>query len=126
MVQQDKVPGHNDAIYDIVLEEDQILKMDFLEIAPTPTLADRVFFAYLCGYIPESKKKELALPDEGLVNVTLTMSSSVVYADGSHDDEKSIAFPLKITPFKDPAHLTIRDSCGVQVDYMLTSGRSDI
>jgi hypothetical protein len=39
MVQQDKVPGHNDAIYDIVPKEDQILKIEFLEIAPTPILA---------------------------------------------------------------------------------------
>ncbi|KAJ6073325.1 hypothetical protein N7467_011410 [Penicillium canescens] len=126
MVQQDKVPGHNDAIYDIVPKEDQILKIEFLEIAPTPILADRVFFAYLCGYLPKSKKKELALPDEGVVNATLTVSSSVVYADGSHDDEESVTFPLKTTPFNDLAHLTIRDSRGVQVDYMPSSGRSDI
>ena len=39
MVQQDKVPGHNDAIYDIVPKEDQILKIEFLEVAPTPILA---------------------------------------------------------------------------------------
>ena len=39
MVQQDKVPGHNDAIYDIVPKEDQIMEIEFLEIAPTPILA---------------------------------------------------------------------------------------
>jgi hypothetical protein len=39
MIQQDKVPGHNDAVYDIVPKEDQILKIEFLEIAPTPILA---------------------------------------------------------------------------------------
>lgn len=56
-----------------------------------------MLFAYLTGYLPESKKKELALPDEGLVNATLTISLSVVYADGSHDNEKSYTVPLKTT-----------------------------
>jgi hypothetical protein len=54
------------------------------------------------------------------------VSSSVVYADGSHDDEDSVTFPLQTTPFNDLARLTIRDSRGVQVDYMPSSGRSDI
>jgi hypothetical protein len=39
MAHQDKVPGNNDARYDIVPKEDQIFKIDFLEIAPTPILA---------------------------------------------------------------------------------------
>lgn len=39
MVKQDKVPGHNDAIYDAVPKEDQILDIEFLEIAPTPIIA---------------------------------------------------------------------------------------
>lgn len=39
MVIQDKVPGHNDAIYDTVPKEDQILDIEFLEIAPTPIVA---------------------------------------------------------------------------------------
>jgi hypothetical protein len=39
MVQHDKVPGHNDAIYDTVSKKDQILNIEFLEIAPTPIVA---------------------------------------------------------------------------------------
>jgi hypothetical protein len=39
MVKQDKVPVHNDAIYDTVPKEDQILDIEFLEIAPTPIVA---------------------------------------------------------------------------------------
>jgi hypothetical protein len=39
MVEQDKVPGHNDAIYNTVPKEDQILNIEFLEIAPTPIVA---------------------------------------------------------------------------------------
>jgi hypothetical protein len=39
MVKQDKVRGHNDAIYDTVPKEDQILHIEFLEIAPTPIIA---------------------------------------------------------------------------------------
>ncbi|KAG2414461.1 hypothetical protein HFD88_003652 [Aspergillus terreus] len=69
--QDDGVPGHNEAIYDAVPKDNQIFKMEFLEIAPTPVIADRVFFVYLRGYQYESKKKELALPEEGLINATL-------------------------------------------------------
>ncbi|KAL2851355.1 hypothetical protein BJX68DRAFT_275335 [Aspergillus pseudodeflectus] len=128
MAQQEKVPvrGHNNAIYDTVPKEDQILKVEFLEIAPTPIIADRVFFIYLRGYLPESKKKELALPDEGLVNATLKVSCSVVYADGTHDDEQFITLPLRTTPFNDLAHLTLRDARGVQVDYLPSSEESEI
>jgi hypothetical protein len=54
------------------------------------------------------------------------VSGSVVYADGSHDDEESVTGPLKTTAFNDLAHLTIRDARGVQVDYMPSSDRSDV
>lgn len=40
MAQQDnRVPGHNDAIYDTVPKDDQIFKIEFLEIAPIPIIA---------------------------------------------------------------------------------------
>ena len=40
MAQQDnRVPDHNDAIYDTVPKDDQIFKIEFLEIAPTPIIA---------------------------------------------------------------------------------------
>lgn len=35
----DKVPGHSDATYSVVPKEKQILKVEFLDIAPTPILA---------------------------------------------------------------------------------------
>ncbi|KAL3435227.1 hypothetical protein BDV09DRAFT_185179 [Aspergillus tetrazonus] len=126
MGQHENVPGHNDTIYDIVPKEDQIFKVEFLEIAPTPIIADRVFFIYLRGYLPESRKKELALLDESLVNATLKVSSSAVYADGSHEKEGSITWPLRTTPFNDLAHLVIRDARGVQVDYLPSSDRSEL
>jgi hypothetical protein len=68
----------------------------------------------------------LALPDEGLVDATLKVSGSVVYADGSHDDERSVTFPLKTTPFNTSAHLSIRDACDVQVEYLPGSDSSEI
>ncbi|KAL4888247.1 hypothetical protein BDV59DRAFT_147517 [Aspergillus ambiguus] len=126
MVKQDKVPGHNDAIYDTVAKEDQILNIEFLEIAPTPIIADRVFFVYLRGYLPESKKKELALLDEGLVNATLTVSGSVVYPDGSYMEPRSLTMPLKTISINDAAHFVIRDSNGTPINYLSSGGRSDI
>ncbi|RLM00577.1 hypothetical protein CFD26_108589 [Aspergillus turcosus] len=127
MFKQDKVPGHSDAIYDPVPKADQLLSVEFLEVAPTPILSDRFFFAFLRGYLPESKKKELALPDEGLVDATLSVSGSVVYADGSYDDDdRAVTLPFKTATLNDWAHLTIRGACGTQVDYLRSSGRSDI
>ena len=38
MANQDKVPGHNNAIYGPVPRDDQILDIEFLEIAPTPIM----------------------------------------------------------------------------------------
>lgn len=49
---------------------------------------DRLFFVYLRGYIPESKKTELALADGGLADATFEIGASVVYKDGGHDDKK--------------------------------------
>ena len=39
MAEQDKVRGHSDAIYGPVPKEDQLLDVEFLEIAPTPIIA---------------------------------------------------------------------------------------
>ncbi|KAF4224513.1 hypothetical protein CNMCM8980_007536 [Aspergillus fumigatiaffinis] len=126
MDKQDKVFGHSDAIYDPVPKEDQLFSVEFLEVAPTPIRSDRFFFAFLRGNLPESKKKELALPDEGLVNATLCLSGSVIYADGSYEDPQSLILPFKTATFNDWTHLTIRDARGTQVDYLCSSGRSDI
>ncbi|KAL2856116.1 hypothetical protein BJX68DRAFT_230012 [Aspergillus pseudodeflectus] len=127
MAQHDnRIPGHNDAIYDVVPKEEQVLKIQFLEIAPTPIIADRVFFVYLRGYLPESIRQRLGLLDDRLVNATLTVSLSAVYPDGSRDDEESWTIPFKTMPYNDFAHLTIRDASGVQVDYMPSSDRSDL
>ncbi|KAJ5754163.1 uncharacterized protein N7511_008316 [Penicillium nucicola] len=126
MVQQTKVYGHNDAVYDVMPKEDQLYSIEFLEIAPTPIDTNRVLFALLSGYLPDPKKNELALPDEGLVNATLKFSGSVVYADGTHDDETSGTFPLKTTPFNNLAYLSIRNARGDQVDYLPSSSSSTI
>ncbi|RAO66046.1 uncharacterized protein BHQ10_002058 [Talaromyces amestolkiae] len=126
MDEQEKVRGHNEAVYDAVPKEDQLFRVEFLEIAPTPIIADRVFFVYLRGDIPESRKKELGLPDNGLVDATITVSSSVVYPDGSYDDEQSVTLPLKTTPYNDIAHLLIRDADGNQADYLPSRRQSDI
>jgi hypothetical protein len=39
MAEQDKVRGHSDAVYGPVPKEDQLLNVEFLEIAPTPIIA---------------------------------------------------------------------------------------
>ena len=75
--------------------------------------------------MPESKK-ELGLLHESLVNATLTVTSSVVYPGSDSKDSKSYTVPFKTTAFNDFAHLIIRDAHGAQVDYLPSSGRSDV
>jgi hypothetical protein len=55
------------------------------------------------------------------------VSGSVVYPDGSCDDDDSaVTLPFKTATFNDWTHLVIRDARGTQVDYLRSSGRSDI
>ncbi|KAH6884141.1 hypothetical protein B0T10DRAFT_608969 [Thelonectria olida] len=121
-----KVPGHSDATYGPVPKEDQIFKVEFLDIAPTPIIADRTFFVYLRGYLPESKKKELGFPDKDLTDATLKVSGSAVYPDGERDETESVTIPFKTIGFNSYAHLVIRDDRGIQVDYLPSSGRGDV
>ncbi|KAH8747102.1 hypothetical protein BGZ57DRAFT_181977 [Hyaloscypha finlandica] len=126
MAEAEKVYGHNNATYGPVPEDEQLFSVEFLEIAPTPIKADRVFFAYLRGWIP-SKNPSLNLesPDSGLVNATLKVSSSVIYPDGSSDPLRSYTIPFKSTAFNGLAHLAIRNENGQQVDYFPTTGSGD-
>jgi len=87
--------------------------------------SDRTFFAYLRGYMPESKTKELGLLDDGLANATLIINMSVVYPDGKSEGPRSYTTPFKTVSFNDYAHLTIRDARGTQVEYLPSSGRGD-
>jgi len=86
---------------------------------------DRLFFVYLRGYIPESKKTELALADGGLADATLEIGASVGYEDGGHDDKKSYTFPLKTTSFNNNAHIAIHDARGNRARGP-TSGRRQL
>jgi hypothetical protein len=70
--------------------------------------------------------RELGLLDEGLVNATLIVSSSVVYPDGDSEGTSSITGPFKTTTLSDNSHLLIRDACGAQVDFLPSSGRGDV
>ncbi|CAJ2507674.1 Uu.00g088600.m01.CDS01 [Anthostomella pinea] len=125
MSEQDKVPGHSDAIYGPVPKEDQLFEVDFLEIAPTPILADRVFFVYLRVYLPDDKRGYQELLDKHLPDAKLAVSSSAVYPDGAHDEKQTTTVPLKTMMnlnHLSSAHLSVRDQEGTQVDYLPSKG----
>lgn len=63
---------------------------------------------------------------DNLINATLIASSSAVYPDGSRDGSLAVTVPLRTMRLSDDAHLFIRNSHGAQVEYMPSSGRSDI
>ncbi|PYH83783.1 hypothetical protein BO82DRAFT_372920 [Aspergillus uvarum CBS 121591] len=56
------------------------------------------------------------LPNKGLINTTLKISSSAVYLDRL----------LKTTTFNNYTHLIICNTSGVWVNYMASSSRSDL
>ncbi|KAL4909360.1 hypothetical protein BDW74DRAFT_146434 [Aspergillus multicolor] len=125
------VPGHNDAIYDTIPKEEQLYSIEWFEMAPTPIETDRLIFASLNGAIPDSSLASLApalLNDpSSLSNATITISTSAVYEDGTHEDEESYTIPLKSTGFgRAGGHLSIRDENGFEVEYLPRNGDSEI
>ncbi|KAH7393619.1 hypothetical protein BKA64DRAFT_602903 [Cadophora sp. MPI-SDFR-AT-0126] len=129
MTKAELVPGHNNATYGPVAKNEQLLSVEFLEIAPTPIIADRVFFVYLRGWIPSrtpSSNLKSSDSNSGRMNATLKVTSSAVYLDGSSDHSESLIIPLKSTVFNDAAHLVIRDEIGKEVDYLPSTGRVDV
>lgn len=78
------------------------------------------------GPYAQAKTKNMGQSGDSLTNATLALSSSTVYPDGSCDDSTVLTVPLKTTLLNDDAHFFIRNSHGVQVEYMQSSGRSDI
>ncbi|KAH7356817.1 hypothetical protein BKA65DRAFT_215444 [Rhexocercosporidium sp. MPI-PUGE-AT-0058] len=133
----EKVPGHNNATYSPVPKEEQLFSVEFLEIAPTPMIADRVFFIYLRGYMPsnikipsedETPKFPVSgpTPDPYLQNATLVLTSSVTYADKTHITHSPLTIPFKSTVFNDAAHLVIRDEKGKEVEFLPRVGRVDL
>lgn len=97
--------------------------------------SDRIFFLYLRGYMPgpESQAKTKNNSEMGqqsgdsLTNATLALSGSAIFPDGSRDDSPEVyRLPLKTMLLNNDAHFFIRDSRGAQVEYMPSSGQSDI
>ncbi|KAH9223406.1 hypothetical protein DL95DRAFT_379365, partial [Leptodontidium sp. 2 PMI_412] len=139
-IEIENVPGHNNATYGPVPKDAQLFDVEFLEIAPTPIIADRVFFIYLRGWMPSSKSPSAERDgifespcsgsgpdsDPGLTNATLEVSSSVTYPGGSSDSHASLTIPFKSMVFNDAAHLVIRDESGKQVEYLPSVGRGDV
>lgn len=70
--------------------------------------------------------ENLGIPDGGLVNATLNTSCSAVYSDGSQEEPRSLTVPFMTMSPNDYVHLVIRDARGAQVDYLPSSGRSDV
>ncbi|KAM4066416.1 hypothetical protein HRG_000520 [Hirsutella rhossiliensis] len=117
MAEPVKVPGHNNATYGPVPKKDQLLHVEFVEMAPSPVPVDQIFFLYLRGVMPPSDK------DLGTAKLSITLS--VVLPDGQHEDPKTYTVPLCTTAFGDAAHLSIRNATGAYVDH-LGGGTNDI
>lgn len=81
---------------------------------------------YLVGYIPGSKKTELGLPDGGLADAAITITSSADLADGGHEELRSTTVPFQSMPIGEMGHLAVRGPGGVQVDKLPSSGDSAV
>jgi hypothetical protein len=137
-----KVPGHNNATYGPVPKADQLFQVEFLEIAPSPIPrydttpcslpqppnifpSDQIFFLFLRGEIPASKKKEQEHLDD-FATASLSITLSAVLPEGKRENPKTYTIPLRTTAFGDVAHLSIRNAAGAYVDYLSSSGYNDI
>ncbi|KAH6715667.1 hypothetical protein BKA61DRAFT_733567 [Leptodontidium sp. MPI-SDFR-AT-0119] len=118
----EKVRGHNNATYNQVPKDSQLFSVEFLEIAPNPIKADRVFFMFLRGQMPLSTSAQCS----GLRRPTLKISSSAIYPDGTSEPAQSITIPFKTTTFGDDAHLSLRDEEGELVKYLPGGGTVDV
>ncbi|KAG4430461.1 hypothetical protein IFR05_014050 [Cadophora sp. M221] len=139
-IKVESVPGHNNATYGPIPKDLQLFNAEFLDIAPTPIIADRVFFIYLRGWMPSPKapsaeaagnvKHSSSDPDPdlnpGLTNATLKIRSTVTYPDGSSDVHESLTIPFKSMVFNGAAHMVIRDESGKQVECLPGVGRGDV
>lgn len=54
----------------------------------------------------------------------MTLSSSVTYANGDEDEERSVTVPLQAMDPNDLAHLAIRDGLGKPVEFLPKTGGS--
>ncbi|KAI1400671.1 hypothetical protein F4819DRAFT_487364 [Hypoxylon fuscum] len=97
-------------------------KVEFLEIAPSPISVDQIFFLFLRGKIPPSKKKDSEHLDDLLTTTTL----SITLSEGKHEGPKTYTVPLRTTAFADVAHLSVRNATGAYVDHINSSGCNDI
>lgn len=102
-------------------------KITHSQYKPTPDIfpSDRIFFLFLRGEIPQSKKRYLEHLDH-LATATLGITLSAVLPDGKREGPKTYTVPLRTTAFADAAHLSIRDATGACVDHLTSSGRNDI
>ncbi|SPN99081.1 uncharacterized protein DNG_02120 [Cephalotrichum gorgonifer] len=120
----DRISGNNNATYGPVPRDEQLFRIELLEIAPSPIPVDQIFFVLLRGYIPPSKEKDIN-PDH-LAAATLSITLSALLSDGEIEKPKTYAVPLRTTAFRDNAHISIRDEEGNFVDGLTGKGNNDI
>ncbi|KAK3389651.1 hypothetical protein B0H63DRAFT_102762 [Podospora didyma] len=124
-----RIPGHNDAFYGPVPKDEQIFRIELLEIAPSPILVNKYFFILLRGEIPRSTRQDLHLQPADLADATLSITgSAVLEKDGEEIEPQRYTIPLRTAELgtEGEAHLAIRNATGAYVDHLALEGRNDI
>ncbi|KAI1125968.1 hypothetical protein F5Y10DRAFT_220863 [Nemania abortiva] len=118
--------GHNNFTYGPVPEEDQLFGVEFLEVAPMPITADRVFFILLRGYLEKPKGTALQTTDN-LSNATASLTMTADLDSGKHDGPITYTVPFRTTPLGQPGLITIRNVYeGTEVDYLTYDTLHDV
>ena len=133
---ENRVPGHNNATFCNVSSAEQLFRVEFLDIAPsplpvyahlvlTPTTSvttanhypsNKIFFVYLRGTVPD---------EPGLADSRLLITAEATLASGGTQGPTTYTIPLTTASFGDNAHLAIRNATGAY-DGGLSPGRNDV
>ncbi|KAK6439374.1 hypothetical protein LTR95_004421 [Oleoguttula sp. CCFEE 5521] len=110
------VPGRNNATYRKVPAKDQLFTIEFLDVAPFPIVSDEIYYICLYGnFWPEWTP---GLSEADLAKATLSITFSIVYADGSQDHSKPWTIPLESTMLDRFRHIGIRNGTGHSTEHM--------
>nr|OQO31337.1 hypothetical protein B0A51_02111 [Rachicladosporium sp. CCFEE 5018] len=110
------VPGRNNATYGKTPAKDQLFTIEFLDVAPFPIVSGELYYIYLYGnFWPQWTP---GLSEAELAKATLSITFSIIYADGSQDHSKPWTIPLESKMLDRFRHIGICNETGHATDHM--------
>ncbi|OQN96337.1 hypothetical protein B0A48_17593 [Cryoendolithus antarcticus] len=106
----------NNATYGKTPAKDQLFTIEFLDVAPFPIVSGELYYVYLyANFWPQWTP---GLSEADLAKATLSITFSIIYADGSQDHSKPWTIPLESKMLDRFRHIGIRNETGHATDHM--------